>query len=1252
MRAVSKGCRACLVMVLLPLLAIGIATPGVAVAELGDSITNPVVVPEVPVEIETELAPAGSLKQAPLWKELAQLLADPYTAPQRRASFIYRNAAGAPCAPGSAGCVNVPMPPLGVYPLDKGVLTAEPLRLRTSDGEISWDQAGPLYDPDEVVPTEFGAPTQLRTVIGALVVQIDPGLDPSCPPPGCLVVSNPGDPRLPPDGTVVAVPAVIDGVLYEYDPETGDREPVFELEAPINENDFFRPASDVGGVRRAGRPYIGRPAAEVLGKALFWDMQVGSDTVQACGSCHFHAGVDNRTRNQLNPGHLGGDVTLQVTGPNQDVVASDFPFHKLADPDQPGEPLLNPGNVVSDANDVMSSMGVSSFKRFDDIPPIGNQSFGPPSAIGNVRPLLPDLGTELPDPIPAFFDEVTQQRLRRVEPRHTPTMHAAAFFFDNFWDGRARFHFNGGSVAGATDPQHHIFIDPGNAGGNGGNLTGATNGHFRDDLAEEDPEIAEQPVRVSFSSLASQAVGPPLSDFEMAFQGRNWPKLGKKLLQNRVTPLAKQLVAVDDSELGPFSNQGGSYCRATGEPTTVGKPGLCISYEDLIQLAFRRELWHSENRHLEGEECEEDPFDGYCLTIARGEARRRNRDEFRQIEANFSAFFGLSIQTWEQLLIPDDSPFDRFMDANPLAANGVAQPGEQGTLPPAMVRQLVTGSPTGNLVFPDAAFGPEELFGFDIFAGANLTAALPVGSPRNPAGQGSNPFLRTARCMLCHLGPEQSDHTISVNHGLMLSDTEFELPPPGTPEPTGPFKTVSGFLLEEEIGETAQDGVEVENRNFSILDDPATPWNEAQMATPSAVAFQDNGVYNIAVRPTQEDLLRGGDDVFGWPIALAALALKNLAGPDFEPCDTAFETPGVDCTGAMDTFDPDGGPGGGLFEETGEGLVYPGSTHTLQSINPGLKMEPVNPLMPEYMAPWLNNLPAGELHPLIDELAFAPNTVNASVAQFNVNSGSPVAEFGEIQFGSDLHCGTYDPVAFPENGWGPSCPNAQSAIPNNWDASLNGTYPFVNRVARDGAVKVPHLRNIELTGPYFHTGSYLTLRQVIDFYMRGGDFPITNAEDRDPNLIIVLLQAFGFGTTIGLPEQFMDAIPDAISQYGAMPDTTHATTPEPASSTPEHAKIALVRFLLSLTDERVKFERAPFDHPEIFVPIDGAAPENPGGRQQLLALSGVPCTPTSSGVCFRRIPAVGAGGNPTPLANFLGVSSTPVPGPNNDHFDR
>ena len=1158
-----------------------------ASAAPGDVIITPsqdMIFQELPVEVETELGPAGSLKQAPLWKEIAEVLKNPYEIICTPADNIF----GQTCVstterrPG----FGTPMPPLNVYPYNYVVQTGQPLRLRTSDGEVSWDQPGPLFAPGDLPVDELTT----REIIGYLVVDEDNN----------LVVSNPDENVLiPPDGTIVAVPGVNDdGMLIDIDGNV-----ITELEEPVNENHFFK----------------NREAAELLGKSLFWDMQIGSDGVQSCGSCHFHAGVDNRTRNQLNPGHLGGDLTLQVTGPNTDVVASDFPFHKLADPDIPGEPLLNPGNVVRDSNDVMSSMGVSIFKEFVDIPPIGNSSFGPPSPIGGIRPLLPDIGNIVPDPIPVM------QGLRRIEPRHTPTFHAAAFNFDNFWDGRARFNFNGGSVFGATDPFHHIFV--------------TVQGQLQPMTHPDEADIplnqwtgGEAPVRIKFSSLASQAVGPPLSEFEMSFLGRNWGKIGKKMLQGRVVPLANQLVAVDDSVLGPYSNQGGSECIEESKPTAVGMPGLCTTYPDMIEDAFYDVLWNKTNKHLRIVPDVTDGFDSVRLDIFNGPADAMDTDQVTQMEANFSLFFGLAVQAYEQLTIPDDTPFDRFMDENPRAAFGVAQPGEQGTLLPEHIPGLV------GPINLNSGFGEDELFGFDIFAGSNITAALPIGSDRNPDGFGSNPFLRTARCMLCHLGPEQSDHTINVNHGILISSTELELPPPGASEPTGPLALVTGFVLAEEVEEPAQDGVEVENRNFSIVE-PATVANyaaelepyAARIGLPSGIAFQDNGIYNVGLRPTDEDIGRGGDDPFGWPLALASLALKNLAGPDFEPCDT----PGDICTGAMPNFDPDEGFGGGLYEETGGDMLYPGTTYTLQSINPGLEVEPALPLLPDYLAEWTNNLPAAEAHPQIDELAFAPNTITEV----------PVVEFGENQFGSDQNCifvgDPNDPEDVAANDWGPRCPNVQSAVPNNFEPNLNGTYPFSNRVARNGAFKVPHLRNVELTGPYFHTGSYLTLRQVTDFYIRGGDFPITNSEDRDPNLVDVRVQAFGFGGTSELVPINIDGVPDSFSIYDAMPDSDHPNTPEPATSTPENAIESIVKFLLSLTDDRVKFERAPFDHPEIFVPIDGTAPENTGGRAAMAA------DPT-----FRQVPASGSGGIATALPNFLDISSTPVVGVDNDHFDR
>src|SRR5262245_10723224 len=108
------------------------------------------------------------------------------------------------------------------------------------------------------------------------------------------------------------------------------------------------PASDLGnlpGDLRAvpvpGPANVGEfvrdPAlARALGKALFWDMQVGSDGVQACASCHFRAGADPRSRNQVSPGlkHLP-DPELTFTtgpGPNHQLLESDFPLTGLATP--------------------------------------------------------------------------------------------------------------------------------------------------------------------------------------------------------------------------------------------------------------------------------------------------------------------------------------------------------------------------------------------------------------------------------------------------------------------------------------------------------------------------------------------------------------------------------------------------------------------------------------------------------------------------------------------------------------------------------------------------------------------------------------------------------------------------------------------------------------------------------------------------------------------------------------------------------
>lgn len=95
-------------------------------------------------------------------------------------------------------------------------------------------------------------------------------------------------------------------------------------------------------------------------------------------------------------------------------------------------------------------------------------------------------------------------------------------------------------------------------------------------------------------------------------------------------------------------------------------------------------------------------------------------------------------------------------------------------------------------------------------------------------------------------------------------------------------------------------------------------------------------------------------------------------------------------------------------------------------------------------------------------------------------------------------------------------------------------------VAVKAAFKVPTLRNIELTGPYMHNGSMATLEQVIEFYGRQGNFHNENLH----------FQVSTISSSINSPANRAD----------------------------------LIAYLKAFTDDRVRYEKAPFDHPEVVVP--------------------------------------------------------------------
>jgi len=275
-------------------------------------------------------------------------------------------------------------------------------------------------------------------------------------------------------------------------------------------------------------------AAVRLGKALFWDVQTGSDGQTACASCHFHAGADNRRQNTLSP---GADGVFGSGG----VIKS-------------GQ-LYNGASIAND--DRVGSQGVAS-GTFTSI------SADATSAVDTCTATSATVfGTE-----------------RQVTGRNTPTVIGAVVFRDNFWDGRANHAFNGLDPFGATA----------NAGGVLNNFQNA--------------------------SLASQATGPAGNDVEMACAGRPFNganSLAVKLLAR--TPLQFQRVDETDSVLGSLSNSPGNGLKCGTAPCTYGQ---------LINAAYGVNLG-------------------------------------AQAQAQFSRFWGQAVAAYESTLVPNQTPYDRFL---------------------------------------------------------------------------------------------------------------------------------------------------------------------------------------------------------------------------------------------------------------------------------------------------------------------------------------------------------------------------------------------------------------------------------------------------------------------------------------------------------------------------------------------------------------------------------------------------------------
>ncbi len=317
----------------------------------------------------------------------------------------------------------------------------------------------------------------------------------------------------------------------------------------------YLPVPEVPGLLNGSDPIVvNKTAAIALGKALFWDTNVGSDGM-ACGSCHFHAGADRRIKNQVAPGGQSSPSNAQefgisavgaLLGSNRALSLSDFPLH------QRQEPLQETSRITYDTDNVTGSSGTFG-GEFKAVNPIGS-SIDDCNRSADTLFHAGSIGT------------------RRSTPRNAPSVINAIFNHRSFWDGRANNVFNGSSPWGDRDPNAGVWVK----------INSNT--------------VSKQRLHLINSSLASLATAPPLNTTEMSCKNRSLKDIGRKLLQRH--PLENQKVHWNDSVLGSLS---------LSSPENL-QPGLNTTYETLVRQAFNQKYWSYSRLGKFGNPIEGSPY--------------------------------------------------------------------------------------------------------------------------------------------------------------------------------------------------------------------------------------------------------------------------------------------------------------------------------------------------------------------------------------------------------------------------------------------------------------------------------------------------------------------------------------------------------------------------------------------------------------------------------------------------------------------
>jgi cytochrome c peroxidase len=821
-----------------------------------------------------------------------------------------------------------------------------------------------------------------------------------------------------------------------------------------------------------------KQSAIQLGKALFWDMQAGSDDVQACASCHFNAGADSRATNDVNPGQPGGDNSFQLgmpiggsKGPNYHYKGGsanagfggyhdgDFPFHKVSNPN-------DRFTLMSDVNDVSGSQGVFGLTEIGiSIPqaagttttvttgggnPVGsttggtNDSFGSadisPAHEGGAFEDGSDGGDDanfMNGPRTIRVNGLSRIPSRRAQPQTTQASPSAILTTVLSSDPTST------ELISLTGDPVFSYPDPANAGQlintrriTGRNTPSVVNAvfNFRNfwDGRAQNVCNGANPFGARDKQAHLLVADGADGKVEEAIVGMQNSALCSQSLGPILSSTEMSAANRDFRQVGRKLLARKPLAKQLVDPTDSVLGGLSNSpntgigttYSALIQKAFQPEWWQF-NQHV----CVNlDGTNAGTVDPTSGAACPSGTLEYSLMEYNFSLFWGVAIQMYESTLVSDQTPLDKYLE------------GQQSyTLVGDNVKNQYTIQLSPNVtpysvsvigLNPTLDASDQDMYAFDDGQGNIRGVGVNSGTINYATGS-----------ITIYFGePPVSQVPVNISYSVGAT----------TPLTQAQLRGLNVFQTKGECV-VCHGGPELSNAAVGTVS--AVP-SERMIMEDESMRVYDTGFYHIGIRPTAEDAgLAGTDPVANLPLSNSEYLRQNV-------CNGGFET-----------------------------VIVPG------------------------------------------------------------RRGDGIAP-------SPLNCN--------------------------------------DDIARGGFFKVPQLRNVALTAPYFHNGGQLTLEQVVEYYNRGGDFnTFSEVKYMDPDVEIL-------GLTLQDKEDLVDFLRNG------------------------------------LTDQRTVKQSAPFDHPQLFTP-NGHAVDGNG-----YPVMNDPQHPGQAVTILMEVPAVGAtGGAPLPsfLQNVLGTSA-------------